>query len=47
MKALDLGRSVELTVKRYYYQSHDRLKRHLHAFLTACNFAKRLKTSRD
>jgi transposase InsO family protein len=32
----------EATVKRYYYQSHDRLK--LHTFLTAYNFAKRLKT---
>jgi transposase InsO family protein len=33
----------EATVKRYYYQSHDHLKQHLHTFLTA-NFAKRLKT---
>ena len=33
----------EATVKRYYYQSHDHLKRHLHAFLMAYNFAKRLK----
>jgi hypothetical protein len=32
----------EATVKRYYYQSHDHLK--LHTFLTAYNFAKRLKT---
>jgi hypothetical protein len=31
-------------VKRYYYQSHDHLKQHLHAFLMAYNFAKRLKT---
>jgi hypothetical protein len=30
-------------VKRYYYQSHDHLKQHLHTFLPA-NFAKRLKT---
>src|ERR1700724_3649135 len=34
----------EATVKRYYYQSHDHLKRHLHTFLMAYNFAKRLKT---
>jgi hypothetical protein len=34
----------EATVKRYYYQSHDHLKQHLHTFLTAYNFAKRLKT---
>jgi Integrase core domain len=34
----------EATVKSYYYQSHDHLKRHLHAFLMAYNFAKRLKT---
>jgi transposase-like protein len=34
----------EATVKRYYYQSHDHLKQHLHAFLMAYNFAKRLKT---
>lgn len=34
---------TEATVKRDYYQSHDHLKQHLHAFLMACNFAKRLK----
>jgi hypothetical protein len=34
----------EATVKRYYYQSHDHLKQHLYTFLTAYNFAKRLKT---
>ena len=34
----------EATVKRYYYQSHDHLKQHLHTFLLAYNFAKRLKT---
>lgn len=33
----------EATVKRYYYQSHDHLKQHLHTFLMACNFAKRLR----
>lgn len=34
----------EATVKRYYYESHDQLKTHLHAFLMAYNFARRLKT---
>ena len=34
----------DATVKRYYYESHRQLKQHLHAFLMAYNFAKRLKT---
>jgi transposase InsO family protein len=34
----------EATLKRYYYQSHDHLRQHLHTFLTAYNFAKCLKT---
>jgi transposase InsO family protein len=34
----------EATVTRYHYQSHDHLKQHLHTFLMAYNFAKRLKT---
>ena len=34
----------EATVKKYHYETHDHLKAHLHAFLMACNFAKRLKT---
>ena len=34
----------EATVKRYYYDSHDQLKAHLHSFLMAYNFARRLKT---
>jgi Integrase core domain len=32
------------TVKRYYYDTHDQLRRHLADFVTANNFAKRLKT---
>jgi hypothetical protein len=36
----------EATVKRYYYQSHGRLKQHLHTFLTASNVAKRLNPVR-
>jgi hypothetical protein len=34
----------EAMVKKYYYQTHQHLKEHLHAFLMAYNFAKRLKT---
>lgn len=34
----------EATVKRYYYETHQELKAHLKLFLTAYNFAKRLKT---
>lgn len=34
----------EATVKRYYYDSHEQLKTHLHSFLMAYNFARRLKT---
>jgi transposase InsO family protein len=32
------------TVKRYHYESHDQLVRHLADFLAAYNFARRLKT---
>ena len=34
----------DATGKHYHYDSHDKLKHHLHAFLLAYNFAKRLKT---
>jgi transposase InsO family protein len=34
----------DATVKRYHYGTHAQLKEHLHAFLMAYNFAKRLKT---
>jgi len=34
----------EATVRRYYYDCHDRLRAHLANFLDAYNFAKRLKT---
>lgn len=34
----------EATVRRYYYDSHDQLKAHLAAFVSAYNFAKRLKS---
>ena len=34
----------EATVKMYHYSSHAELKQHLHAFLMAYNFAKRLNT---
>ena len=32
------------TVKRYHYESHDQLVRHLADFLVAYKFARRLKT---
>jgi hypothetical protein len=34
----------EATVKKYYYQTHQHLKQHLYDFVSAYNFAKRLKT---
>jgi transposase InsO family protein len=34
----------EATVRRYYYESHHRLRTHLATFLDAYNFARRLKT---
>jgi hypothetical protein len=34
----------EATVKRYDDETHPQLKQHLHTFLKANNFAKRLKT---
>jgi transposase InsO family protein len=34
----------EATVKRYYYENHDQLKRHLDDFIGGYNFARRLKT---
>ncbi len=34
----------DATVKRYHYESHDRLHEHLQTFLDAYNYAKRLKT---
>ena len=36
----------DATVRRHHYHSHDELKQHLHPFLMAYNFAKRLKTLR-
>ncbi|MGO4340024.1 IS481 family transposase [Labrys sp. KB_33_2] len=34
----------EATVKRYHYDNHDQLKRHLDNFVNAYNFGRRLKT---
>jgi hypothetical protein len=34
----------EATVKRYYYETHDQLRSHLADFISAYNFARRLKT---
>jgi hypothetical protein len=36
----------EATVRKFYDQTHQHLKEHLHAFLLADNVAKRLKTLR-
>ena len=36
----------DATVRRYYYDTHDQLRGHLGDFLTAYNFARRLKTLR-
>ena len=36
----------DATVRRYYYDTHDQLRGHLSDFLTAYNFARRLKTLR-
>src|SRR3546814_10404857 len=36
----------EATVKRFHYDDHGQLRRHLADFLDAYNFARRLKTSR-
>ena len=36
----------EATVKRYHYESHDRLREHLATFVDAYNYARRLKTLR-
>ena len=34
----------DATVRRYHYESHDQLRQHLSGFVTAYNFARRLKT---
>ena len=34
----------DATVKRYHYDSHDQFSRHLADFVSAFNFARRLKT---
>ena len=36
----------EATVNRYHYETHDQLRQHLADFVTAYNFARRLKTLR-
>jgi hypothetical protein len=36
----------DATVKRFYYQDHDQLRRHLDDFISAYNFGRRLKTLR-
>src|SRR6476619_6686797 len=34
----------EATVRRYHYDSHQQLRKHIQTFIDAYNFAKRLKT---
>ncbi len=34
----------DATVKRFHYDSHDQLRRHLQDFIDAYNFGRRLKT---
>ena len=34
----------DATVKRYFYETHDELRTHLEDFVSAYNFARRLKT---
>ena len=34
----------DATVRRYHYETHDKLRTHLKTFLDTYNFAKRLKT---
>ncbi len=34
----------DVTVKRYHYDTHDQLRRHLGDFISAYNFGRRLKT---
>jgi hypothetical protein len=34
----------EATVNRYYYDTHRQLRQHLQTFISAYNFAKRLKS---
>jgi transposase InsO family protein len=34
----------DATVKRFHYNTHDQLRRHLANFISAYNFARRLKT---
>ena len=36
----------DATVKRFYYESHDQLRQHLADFVSAYNFARRMKTLR-
>jgi hypothetical protein len=36
----------DATVQRYYYASHDELRRRLQLFIEACDHARRLKTRR-
>ena len=36
----------DATVRRFYYESHEQLRRHLADFISAYNYGGRLKTAR-
>jgi hypothetical protein len=38
------GAIKDATARRYYYDSHGRLRQHLADVVSACNFTRRLKT---
>ena len=45
MDRSQINRAIkDATVKRYHYEAHYQLVRHLADFVTAYNFARRLKT---
>ena len=45
VKVEGMNRTIKgATVRRFYYESHDQLRKHLASFVAAYNFARRLKT---
>ncbi len=42
-----MNRTIEkATVKKYHYETHDKLKEHIQSFIDAHNLAKRLKANK-
>lgn len=41
---LEIGTIKEATVRRFYYENRDQLRKRLASFVAAYNFARRLKT---